>query len=1125
MACERLLLADLDDELESAGDEALAQPFLVVVPSKSLRLHLLDRIVAHQRGASAGIQCLTLYAIARDIASRTAGINQGGADLLPILVRRLASQEPSLRRSLDHLHDGYASVVRPIEDLMDAGFDPALAEAIDEVLEEEGLERASNAELERSRALIRIASRCAETLSEEGDTRPSSLMRHAAEWIRAHPEAVAARSVLVYGFADATGVATDLIQALLEAKPGILYLDRPPDPAWPEETDEGIAFGRRFEERLFLVTGDSDIEPASHPQGSIQLFRSLGGQAEIRHIADQIRLLLDGGARPESIGVVARQLDPYVSVLRTQFWRMGIPFSAIGAVGPRTEFGRQVGAVLDVLKQGSSAPVERWLDASLAWSEKDSFDLKLALYGFGAARLEETADLELARDAADSSLPLPVHGTFSDHEDAEGIPNRNLERRTIPGLEVVRAREEARRICQRFDRWYKVRTLEQHADELRGFLLDDLQWPADGEEALVLNRTADRLLEQTRATLPLTFDELVTWLDSGWSELGRDSLGGDGGGVQVLDVTEARGRTFEHLFVAGLNRGVFPRVVREDPLLPDSLRQVLSREGYGVLPDLARKLVGFSEERFLFAQLLASSPAVTLSWQGVDDDGSPLSVSPLVERMRWSEAAQSLQEWRDPPTVQPLFTLTPKADFNGSRISRPAYEHAVNAAMWGPREDLEGFLSAAMAESTRTPVDWRYIDQVEPLPAVSSPDRLARARLRVLGEMDPARGGGEGELTFGRLGPFFGFVGPILDNQDLRAGRRLYVTALEALAACPWQTFLKRLLRLEALPDPLEILPGISPVLVGDLVHRCLERIVRSQLPTPAIDLEAARSMAPHTVKWPADRELDDLLDRQAELVARRHGIGMRGFSKMLARVTRPYLDQACRLEWAAGVGVPTVAVEIEGRLTLRLEDGEEQDLHFRADRVDIDGGHENLVDYKTGRNDISTAATDATRQKNLIKRIRAGKSLQAIAYAQAAGTPGSRGRYLFLKPDIEGPEAARDIGIDNGNEEAQRAFHKATSTLIDAWRQGSFLPRLIEADRDKAPRRCDFCEVAEACLRHDSGARGRLRTWMAEHLETYVVGPDELASAERSGIGIWVLDSKRLAELDDADRAGDGDS
>src|SRR5262249_3911150 len=68
-----------------------------------------------------------------------------------------------------------------------------------------------------------------------------------------------------------------------------------------------------------------------------------------------------------------------------------------------------------------------------------------------------------------------------------------------------------------------------------------------------------------------------------------DLLGGAGGGVQALSVTEARARTFDHLFVLGMNRDVFPRVVREDPLLPDALRAVLR----GVLPDVPIKATGF----------------------------------------------------------------------------------------------------------------------------------------------------------------------------------------------------------------------------------------------------------------------------------------------------------------------------------------------------------------------------------------------------------------------------------------------------------------------------------------------------------------------------------------------------
>ena len=69
-------------------------------------------------------------------------------------------------------------------------------------------------------------------------------------------------------------------------------------------------------------------------------------------------------------------------------------------------------------------------------------------------------------------------------------------------------------------------------------------------------------------------------------------------------MTEARARTFDHLFLIGLNRDVFPRSMREDPLLPDDLRRILQR----VLPDVPIKRAGFDEERYLFAQLLSARP-------------------------------------------------------------------------------------------------------------------------------------------------------------------------------------------------------------------------------------------------------------------------------------------------------------------------------------------------------------------------------------------------------------------------------------------------------------------------------------------------------------------------------------
>ena len=100
-------------------------------------------------------------------------------------------------------------------------------------------------------------------------------------------------------------------------------------------------------------------------------------------------------------------------------------------------------------------------------------------------------------------------------------------------------------------------------------------------------------------------------------ELSTDLLGGRGGGVQVLSVMEARARSFAAVRVIGLQRGVFPRRVAEDPLLPDPLRRALR----DVLPDLPVKSEGHEEERFLFAQLLASAPQVHLSCAQRDATG------------------------------------------------------------------------------------------------------------------------------------------------------------------------------------------------------------------------------------------------------------------------------------------------------------------------------------------------------------------------------------------------------------------------------------------------------------------------------------------------------------------------
>ena len=95
------------------------------------------------------------------------------------------------------------------------------------------------------------------------------------------------------------------------------------------------------------------------------------------------------------------------------------------------------------------------------------------------------------------------------------------------------------------------------------------------------------LPKQTRTAIPIAGflkvpfckqvgKQIAHLLARNLTSAGALPLGGAGGGVQVLSVMEARARTFDHLFVLGMNRDVFPRSIREDPLLGDSLRRSLA---------------------------------------------------------------------------------------------------------------------------------------------------------------------------------------------------------------------------------------------------------------------------------------------------------------------------------------------------------------------------------------------------------------------------------------------------------------------------------------------------------------------------------------------------------------------
>lgn len=1076
-AVEAALFAALEPELGAArADPALlARPLRVVVPSRSLRDHVGAALVRWRGGGVAGVSVQTLFGVALEVTDRCGARPAPGQALLPVRIRGFAREEPALAARLDTLVDGYGVVEAAVNDLLDAGLEAAHRDALEDCL---AAGTVAGEDVAVAGAVVRVALRVQAAIATGEAGHRSQLLREARALLEADPErALPARAVFVHGFADATGVAADWIEALVRTCGAHVLLDA---------TREGVAFTRRFRERLAgtaPVEAAPDADPSAPAAPTARGFAAPGAEAEAREVARRVGELLEAGAEPERIGVVVRDLSPYGLALRRHLGRLGIPFSGVDATGPGGALARRVGALGALLREGSACPADRWQDALVLRepggrpsSRTRRADLRLGLRHLGAARVGLVARL-----AVDGDVPLPVRrglyaaseetdesGALADERRDEDDVRRGAPRRTLESDTLALARRAARAACDRLHAWPSPASVTTHLAELHALLEHDLGWRRGAEQTRPVFQALAALALELPGDASLERDDWGLVVQRRLGALREGPIGGRGGGVQVLSVMEARARTFEHLFVLGLNRDVFPRPVREDALLPDAVRQSL----LAVLPDLAVKARGWDEERFLFGQLLAASPSVVLSWQAVGDDGRARPLSTLVERLRWDERLEP-----EPPAPAPLdaAVLAPGSPHT-------AAEHALLAGLHGSRREVGPRLRIA-AQARAAALADRLVTRV-------APEAFARARRAVIDELDAA--------PFGpvELGPYYGLVGDARETADPRRGP-LWVTRLEGLARCGWQTFVERVLRVEPVPDPLDDLPGIDALALGNTVHGVLERIARAALDDPPDRLAALAGREPAVVRWPDDARLEVLLRETAAEVLRDEGIALADLVEVLVRRARPYLERARALDWDAPV--PVLGVEVAGEIAVPGP-GAPRDparrLRFRADRVDAAPRGLRLVDYKTGK-PVSDGKRAATRRRHFGERVSAGKALQAVAYARAAGTGGA-GRYLFLRPDVE--DDAADVVAAADDTDLSRRLDAALGRLVAAWDRGGFAPRLVDRDGTE-PRACSFCDVAQACLRGDTGARRRLWEWVEAHRDEPPEDP-----AESALLGLWQL-------------------
>ncbi|GAB4369331.1 MAG: hypothetical protein Kow0062_03150 [Acidobacteriota bacterium] len=1057
-AAREWLLGALEAEL--SAERALepgAAPVRVIVPSRTLRGDLLADLCRRRSRPAVGLVVQTLTGAAFEILERAGSPPPRGAELFEVLVCRAARRHPALSEMLDRWEAARGQIAAAVRDLLDAGLaDLPSPDPLLELVEETW---PAGRRAERVRQVIACACDVAAGLAAIAGAagvpvgRTSDALSHAGELLGSGtPELFPARRVFVYGFADATGRAVALLERLVQLAQGTVVVDVPRLPGTGCGSPEiASAYTARFESHFGALA--SRDAPAAAPARLTEIVAP-GPEAEIRAIADAIRARLDAGCPPEAIGVVFRQptLHDGAAIAR-HFGRLGIPFTAESLPAAATPAGRRAVALADLLSAGGRAPVDRLLDAQAREEFAPGLgDVRLALRAHGIVRVGALAQVHAdTLPGPPDELVVPAPGGADTDDDARRVRHRRVSRRSVD-----RIADLARSLTALLAHDLPARgPAHAFVRPLVGFARSGLGWSPERPDSAGALAALEALERDLPDGIALERDEALRLAATALERSARATATCARAGVRVLDALAARGLVFRTLFVPRMVRDVFPRVIDDDPILPDAVRQRLEE----VLPDIPVKARGWDEERHLFRSLAAAADEVVFSRALVDRDGRERAESPLLVELKARQVELEVVEAR------PFHGL-------GQDGALPEPSTAFEAALLAGLHGLAGgaarerLVAAALEEGwARCAGDAPQLD----------PALVASARVGAARELDVTHHEND-------LGPLFGFVGRVAPEGDLRDRDRPWpVTTIERYAACPWQALVGRVLRLGQPPDPLASVVGPTRRLVGSVVHRVVAGLAEGASgarTTRTLDEVLARTPRPLP---PLD---GDALERRLLEAARdvliEEGLALPGLERLVARRARSLVETAWHRLQERGLAVR--GAEVEGEVCVSPHADER--VLFRADlALAAESGEDVLLDLKTGRvpDDLRGKRADTVARK-LLAAAAAGTRLQAAVYARALAAAGRTGRggYLYCDPDDpHAGDAAPEL--DAADAGVVDALEQAVPRLLAGIDAGLFAPRLIDVMRDDTsePRLCKVCDVRQACRQGDSSATVRLRWWL----------------------------------------------
>jgi ATP-dependent helicase/nuclease subunit B len=865
-----------------------------------------------------------------------------------------------------------------------------------------------------------------------------------------------------------------LVEALAARSPVLLTTV----PAGDDATLDALRSLGARERRDEPAGDDGDLSRARHflfapaapplgtARGDVLIFSAPGEGREAVEIARRVLDEARAGTAFDEMVVLLRAPEVYASLLEVALGRAGIPaWFARGTSRPDPS-GRAFLALLDCAVEGLSA---RRFAEYLSLGQVPPLDEAgappvdratwVAPEDESVAPAAENVQLALPLDAE----PAPADTPAAPEPDADDQPviagtlrapwkweqllvesavigGKDRWSRRLAGLEaeyrarLVRLREEepdSPRIG-----WIE-RDL-QNLEHLRRFALPVIErltalpargtwgeWIAALETlAPIVLRRPDRVLTVLAALRPLDVIGPVSLGEV------RDVLAGElttvaerppddrYGRVFVGTIEQARGRSFEVVFLPGLAERIFPEKPREDPMLLDALRRELGSE-------LATQDERAHRERLLLRLAVgAARRRLHVSYSRLEQT----EARPRVPSFYALEVVRALTG----SVPEPQQMEREAAAAAGARLAWPAPDDPARAI-----DEVEHDLATlrALLAGGETRGRARYLLELNEGLARSLRTRWARWHRR----FTPADGlvrltdGTRETLAAARL-----------------AARAYSASALQKFAACPYQFFLSAICRLEPRPDVAPIVE-LDPATRGHLFHRVQADAMRAladegRLPLAAGALDEARATLNRALDRVAEHyreELAPAIQRvwQDEIESMRADLRM--WLEQSAATQAQWEPIAFELAFGLRRDPANDPQSVEHEVTLpegyRLR-GIVDLIERRRSGTDL-----RVTDYKTGR--------DFTR-RNLM--VGGGEMLQPVLYGLAV-------EHLLRAPVVQsrlyyctraGGFSERVVPL---SEEA-RARGPEVLAVIDRAIEAGFLPA---APR---PRACGICDFRDVC-------------------------------------------------------------